>query len=1187
MPTRIIGQRCYAINRLRILVNVSLAILFLLTGLSGYAQAPPNPDLTNIIPRSPEAGNLGRYGEISVGEYTGTPNISIPLHVIKSGRIEYPLNLYYSASGIRVNQEATWTGLGWDLTSNAGIAYIPVGGNDQTDGSWQPWAEWKKLIDFISPGKHGPTANFEDIPWAGVCTYVTGPGEENQTPSSVILTAQGPKGAKDLYAVNCQDMSFKFYINNETDQPEIYGDRANYKIEKLGTDFLVTNGDGTQYFFTTKESTPQDGVSNWYLSEIRKPEGEWLKFYYQNFGNTRNIPSLNEMTVYSAPYAAEPIFLEGIGYDPRKVGNVNLVNNLYLTEIESLTERVQFHLGATRDDLSGTGNRKLDSVTVQDKFSSTRKVFVFNYDYFSASAIGGNYLSGEPNQSEFTLNQLSKRLKLLSVTEKTKKYGDKVHAFAYQEAIPLPYKTSLAIDHWGYFNGANNSRVIPKLFSILLFDEQYRPQLEDYKFTSGGGQRGSSSTHITSGMLKSITYPTGGRSEFTFEPHTFRNFTVLSASDEVEYTEFEDKIDHIFDLNYPDGSNLQYASTEFELNFEQPVDFMVHFNNKNGAFTYNEIASSIFQLIAIGPNTVGLIKAWQPEIFSGTPNYLKTYNETITLPAGNYKIQVDVPAALGFQGYSSLALGSAAYKTAHPSEVPANYESIGGGLRIKKIENYNIDDVRISCREYEYKDENGLSSGKLIQPLKYTETRSFTYIHIPATENSSCVTRGTSGTFTNSNSNAILSTSPIRATIGYSRVIVTNKDFVNQASTGKVITDFHNDMGMSFFETVIINDESLNGQTISSVYLNAASDTVKAEFFEYEIEDRKRAWINVKVKQLWAGAPPCCSFQGGGPDSDGGYILGVYPYTSFKSFLKKETEKDYFASNRLKTVSEYQYNLNNYGVREVNSYNSKQELITKRMKYPHDFSAQNVYSAMIVKNMVNSVIEEETLKNGLLLERVTRNYGFTEGNLFIKPLTVEKQVQANPKITMLTFDKYSSGGNVSQYTELNGVYRSALWGYNQTAVIASVEHAKLSDVFYNGFEEDVGSNVISVDARTGQKSITGPYTLNLTGLTNGQYTLSYWLKESGAWTLHVDNIPVNTNAYTKTFVASNQLDDVRFYPVDAQMTTFTYDPLFGLTSKTDPNNITAYYEYDSFGRLSLIKDTNRHVVKVFDYNFRK
>ena len=56
-------------------------------------------------------------------------------------------------------------------------------------------------------------------------------------------------------------------------------------------------------------------------------------------------------------------------------------------------------------------------------------------------------------------------------------------------------------------------------------------------------------------------------------------------------------------------------------------------------------------------------------------------------------------------------------------------------------------------------------------------------------------------------------------------------------------------------------------------------------------------------------------------------------------------------------------------------------------------------------------------------------------------------------------------------------------------------------------------------------------------------------------------------------------DDIRLHPSDAQMTTYTYGPLIGITSQCDENNRIIYYEYDGFGRLILIKDQDKKIVE--------
>lgn len=65
------------------------------------------------------------------------------------------------------------------------------------------------------------------------------------------------------------------------------------------------------------------------------------------------------------------------------------------------------------------------------------------------------------------------------------------------------------------------------------------------------------------------------------------------------------------------------------------------------------------------------------------------------------------------------------------------------------------------------------------------------------------------------------------------------------------------------------------------------------------------------------------------------------------------------------------------------------------------------------------------------------------------------------------------------------------------------------------------------------------------------------------------------------------IDEVRLLPVSAQMSTYTYNSNKELTSITNANNITTYYEYDSFGRLQALKDHDGNILKTYTYHYKQ
>ena len=53
------------------------------------------------------------------------------------------------------------------------------------------------------------------------------------------------------------------------------------------------------------------------------------------------------------------------------------------------------------------------------------------------------------------------------------------------------------------------------------------------------------------------------------------------------------------------------------------------------------------------------------------------------------------------------------------------------------------------------------------------------------------------------------------------------------------------------------------------------------------------------------------------------------------------------------------------------------------------------------------------------------------------------------------------------------------------------------------------------------------------------------------------------------------------------ITTYTYKPLIGIESVTDPRGLKTTYEYDSYGRLTAIRDHNGKVVNNYNYNYKQ
>jgi hypothetical protein len=188
----------------------------------------------------------------------------------------------------------------------------------------------------------------------------------------------------------------------------------------------------------------------------------------------------------------------------------------------------------------------------------------------------------------------------------------------------------------------------------------------------------------------------------------------------------------------------------------------------------------------------------------------------------------------------------------------------------------------------------------------------------------------------------------------------------------------------------------------------------------------------------------------------------------------------------------------------------------------------------------------------------------------------------------ITFSKYDTYGNLTSLYKSNNITVGYLYGYGGSLPIAEVINTQPKNVFYTSFE-DASSNTIN-EGKTGLKSkgLSAAYTKSLTGLDPGNYTLSYFQKVSNSWQLQESIVAVSsTGTYTITIPSTTQVDELRFFPKDTRLKTYTYIPLVGLGSIADENNRCSYFSYDAFGRLSLVKDDAGKIVKNLAYHYKR
>ncbi len=1106
---------------------MTLLMLCLLYSPSSRGENQP-VQMPDFLYKSPEALAFQRYGEYEVGEYTGNAQISVPLYTLKYKDIEIPLSLTYQGGGIRVDEEASWVGLGWNLVVGGCINYIPAGTVDNAYARHAPWGDY---YDFL---------NQNPAPYFGT------PENAHSSPNLQQDLRNG-LGERDFYSVTVLGKTFLFFMNPYTDEPVILGNNdQQFKIETFNLGWLVTDIDGTVFYFeeleTSRYGEGKGYVSAWYLTKIVSSKGAVMIFNYTPAKNIYFLPKVCQM--YDYVTEAIQVFGDYSGSYPTSGFRSFAVQDTYLTEKGYLSSivtddcNVTFSVGS-REDISGSACR-LNEINVESVLThQTVKHISFNYSYFSGENVGGDYL-WNPLATYTVSDSKIKRLKLISVEDGVTESERLKYGFEYNETKKLPYKTSCATDFWGFYNGKENrspinnfsgtkNTFIPTPSSFLLGTDQYT-SLPDGLKAMAVANRFSDSQYITAGSLRRIIYPTKGYTDFIFEPHQF--LSTLSYPDAGME---EDNLTFIVtDINYTGTNGGPEISKLFTLPYACEGVLEVKFNGKQGIplRQFSAYGACVTLQDVIPPSRVSykVVPLLQTGSLDTETNC--TILLPVSLPAGKFVMISNLPSQFGDNPGMSVS-GRLMLRRKEAMD-----HSIGGGLRIKAIENYDNNGILLKKTEYEYTKQDGTTSGLLLYPADPTEwldiydgpgdkvgvTR-FKALRL----SSGC---GGVPTFTHSVS---------KGTVGYSRIV--KKTSCDQTKSGIMISCYENSAAFNAVSRLYLFTDVSNGNLKSRIWMTSMGDTIRKTENTYSSKKRCDYKCNATIGKDYfpSGIRPLIpqgieEWMWNPPH----YFLQAYSYFSEWQVLTRSITIDYVDGKPgVKIMHDYEYNsVNHLLTRDRVSSSLCEKKYTTEYSYPLSFSDENVYSEMTNKHIWSPIVEQSLyVSEGMmdkLLQRKTNMYTFMKNPYGLAFLPyIELYSPSGGTLEERIYYNYDYSGNIRSVVKDGQSKTVYLWGYNSMYPVVKIDGATYADV-----EEWLGSDLIS-------------------DLSN-----------------------------TTTVEAMLNVIRERLLGKDVLVTTCTYTPLVGMSSKTTPYGEKTTYEYDSFGRLSRVKDHYGKIVEQHDYKYK-
>lgn len=1095
-------------------------------------------ELPDIVPPAPEAAALSNFTNVPVSHYTGLPNISIPIYTIDKGSVKIPIALSYHARGVQVSEIAPRTGMGWSLQYGGSISRQVRGKADEGPG----YAYLNNSQHFMNFSSSLSTRN-------NVNTI------EQQNPDYDFYP--------DQFTFSAGDVSGKFVLNYVDGEPVIqsYGDvEITYEYSNgqpftsIGS-FIVKDSKGNKYYFgkskdeqrfardyqissgssvyTDRVVPDQAGASgnaysSWKLLDVETFSGELISYYYTETSFTYKRKSYDKH--------------ESAGNVTNSVGNVNDISKIHarvsdISNFENELYKIVFNqnqdsivFNAAQSQRQDYDGYALDNISIYHQNELIKK-YKLTYNYTTSTDHSNLLWYFDEN----IFDKYFKRMFLSSIEEEGQN-SQKLppYNFVYNNQV-LPSIFSTRQDYWGYYNGASNNGPFNRMFEY----GNYTPN------------RRVDTLKAEAGLLKEITYPTGGRTKFTYEHNKgyLPNSHIFLKIPDINPVAVEE-VDLVLrksDFEYDAGTDQYTNYVLDQLPQNSTITFRFDCMHFSDPYDTNPPPSCLFEFTLNGqPITIGQ----EFTINSGNSS------NSIGVSTVNWS-DPDLHRNPDYDFYINISY-----------ELPFQGLLYGPGKRIKSIENISNNGVS-TFKEFEY------GIGGIIGLPSYINTM----------QDSNGITIDT---HYNDASSAYGSFQPNG--IGYSDVREYQGTKLN--NTGMIEYTFTNisDSGGDYYEFPYhppTDNEWLRGKNvktkfyknlgngsyglvreIKNKYLYAnneyTNDYVPAGFYDplfcFTPEGVELEWSqNVlpfdyqKDKELFR--MPLFMQRSTLYNTNKGYR--IYHLTGGTQHLLRTEVIDYLGSNQFENITEYKYDYDkHYQVSEVKTSASTGDPTIIKYWYPENviyttsLGFDNLASTTPINNLkknakhnLSEIIQTATyidlntdgIANTNELVSVLRT-NYLDYNTHTLPSEVQTlkgiyNSSSNALETRIEYENYNSYGKPIEVKKADGGTLCYLWGYNGQYPIAKIENAEYSDVQTAlGFSDTKMENLLESD---------------FAAINNLRSTLS-----------------------------------------NAMITTYEYAPLRGVTKVTDPRGFSTIYDYDTFNRLKWVVDNDSHLLQEYQYRYK-